>query len=261
MRQPCFVANWKMHKTIPEALDYLRTLEKSLRDLPSGAWEAILAPPFTALAAVSAFLKGISASVRIGLAAQNVHYEEAGAHTGEISPLMLRDVGCQYVIIGHSERRVEFGETDRLIHRKIEAAFRTGLAPILCVGEKGDERKAGKTLAVIHQQLKEGLPRNPPDQKGPGLMIAYEPVWAIGTGETPQPSEVEAVHQEIRKVLQSAWGEAEASRILYGGSVNLQNIASFMKEADIDGVLVGGASLSAETFSKMIALGTEAKKQ
>lgn len=263
MPQACFLANWKMHKTISEARGYLSTLEKGLRELPPDGWEAIVAPPFTALAAVSDSLKEAGLSFRIGLAAQNVHFEEKGAHTGEVSAPMLKDVGCRYVIIGHSERRNEFGETDLLIGRKIKAAFRAGLAPILCVGEKQDERIAGKTLSVIRHQLESALKESAKIESAGAsreLMVAYEPVWAIGTGETPSPSEAEAVHLEIRNYLETELKErGKRTRILYGGSVTAQNIGLFMKEADIDGVLVGGASLSADTFSKIIESGVAAK--
>ena len=269
MPVPCFVANWKMNKTISEAAVWLREMEKCQPLLPASGWEAILAAPFTALASISEFLKG--SALKINLAAQNVHFEEKGAFTGEISPLMLHDLGCRYVVIGHSERRLQFWETDLLIRQKIKAAGQAGLVPILCVGETRRERKEGKTIRVIHQQLKKGLRSDDPKSGATPnsrkmildrFIIAYEPVWAIGTGETPTPSEVEAVHREIRKFFKPAMGEkADEIQILYGGSVTEQNIEGFMKEPDVDGVLAGGASLSAETFYKMIDRGIKAKNR
>ena len=267
MPVPCFAANWKMNKTISEATAWLREMEKYTPLLPASGWEAVLAAPFTALFSISEFLKG--SALKIGLAAQNVHFEEKGAFTGEISPLMLHDLGCRYVLIGHSERRLQFRETDLLLRRKIEAAQKAGLIPILCVGETRRERKEGKTLRVIHQQLKKALrsddPQGAPRNRKMILdrfVIAYEPVWAIGTGETPTPPEVEAVHLEIRNFFKPAMGEkADGIQILYGGSATEKNIESFMKEPDVDGVLAGGASLSAESFYKMIDLGIKAKNR
>jgi triosephosphate isomerase len=265
----CFVANWKMNKTIAEAAAWLREMEKYASLLPATGWEAVLAAPFTLLGSISEFLK--TSPLKIGLAAQNVHFEEKGAYTGEISPVMLRDVGCRYVIIGHSERRLQFWETDLLIRQKIKAAQKAGLIPILCVGETRRERKEGKTIRVINQQLKKALRSDDPQ---PGFkassrkmildrfIIAYEPVWAIGTGETPTPAEVEAVHQQIRNFFKPAMGGAASDiPILYGGSVTDQNIERFMKEPDVDGVLAGGASLSADSFYKMIDRGIKAKNK
>ena len=257
MRTPCFVANWKMNKTLGETQAYLRTLEKRWPQLPASPWEAIIAPPFTLLAPMADFLRG--SALRIGLSGQNLHFEERGAYTGEISPLMLRDIGCRYAIIGHSERRTYFGETNALIRKKVGAALQAGLVPILCVGETREEREEEKTWAVIERQLREAL-----DELRPGpsdWLIAYEPVWAIGTGLTPQPAEAEAVHRQIRDFFGSrSENEADTARILYGGSVTEKNIAAFMKEADIDGVLAGGASLSADSFCDMIERGVRAKE-
>jgi triosephosphate isomerase len=258
MRTPCFIANWKMNKTIGEAREYLQALEKRWPQLPKSPWEAVIAPPFTMLAPMADFVK--ERSLRVGLAGQNVHFEERGAYTGEISPLMLRDAGCRFVIIGHSERRSYFGETNALIHKKIGAALRAGLIPILCVGETREEREEEKTWEVIERQLREAL-----DDLRPGpsdWIIAYEPVWAIGTGLTPQPSEAESVHRQIRDFSRSLWGEeADTPRVLYGGSATEKNIAAFMEEADIDGVLAGGASLFADSFCNMIELGVKAKNK
>lgn len=265
----CFVANWKMNKTIAEAIAWLREMEKFQPLLPATGWEAILAAPFTTFASIFEFLKG--SALKIGLAAQNVHFEEKGAYTGEISPLMLRDVGCRYVIIGHSERRLQFWETDLLIRQKIKAAQKAGLVPILCVGETRRERREGKTMRVINHQLKKALRSDDPKSGARAssrkmildrFIIAYEPVWAIGTGETPTPPEVKAVHQQIRNFFKPAMGEeAEKIPILYGGSVTEQNIEGFIKEPDVNGVLAGGASLSADSFCKMIDRGIKAKNK
>lgn len=249
-----FVANWKMNKTAAEARDYLKILEKSLRALPD-RWEAVLAPPFTALHAVSDALK--RGPLKIGLAGQNLYFEARGAYTGEISPLMLVEAGCRYVLIGHSERRIHFGEKGPLLRKKVRAALEAGLIPILCVGEELKEREGGKTAAVIESQLKETLEGDALLQKEFTLLIAYEPVWAIGTGKTPDPSEAEAVHRQIRAFFHAFEG---ALSILYGGSVTDKNIGAFMKEPNVDGVLAGGASLAPETFSRMIEIGVEAKQ-
>ncbi len=260
MRIPCFVANWKMNKTLGETLEYLREIEKRWSQLPAPPWEVVIAPPFTALASIADFLRG--RSLRIGLAAQNLYFEERGAYTGEISPLMLTDVGCRQVIIGHSERRSFFGETDATVHQKFAAALRAGLIPIVCIGETWEERQAGKTGLVVERQLGEALGTLRPSPLE--WIVAYEPVWAIGTGRTPEPAEAESVHRQIRDFLGlnvPAFTEVpgETPRILYGGSVTEKNIVSFMKEADIDGVLAGGASLSPESFFNMIVLGMKAK--
>lgn len=256
MRSPCFVANWKMNKTIGEGIDYLRAVEKRWPQIPALPLESVVAPPFTLLAPMADFLKG--GRLPVGLGGQNLHFEERGAYTGEVSPLMLRDVGCRHVIIGHSERRIYFGETNALIHKKLGAALRASLIPILCVGETREEREEERTWTVIERQLREAL-----DDLQPGpsdWIIAYEPVWAIGTGLTPQPAEAEAIHRRIRDFFRAASGEgAETPRILYGGSVTEKNIAPFMEEEDIDGVLAGGASLSADSFCNMIELGLKAK--
>ncbi len=267
MSPPCFVANWKMNKGIAEAESYLYALEKHTAqqmDTPLSKIdfaETILAPPFTALSFVSEFLK--QSSLRVDLAGQNVHYGGEGAFTGEIAPSMLREVGCRYVIIGHSERRQIFGETDPEIHEKLDAIVKCDLRPILCIGETLQERKDGKTWAVLERQLSEafgeilqghGTPENISE-----WIIAYEPVWAIGTGQTPTPGDVASVHRKVRECLCQGLKKGRP-RILYGGSVNETNIETFMKEKQIDGVLVGGASLSADKLIKIIERGTAVKR-
>ncbi|MEK7702664.1 MAG: triose-phosphate isomerase [Nitrospirota bacterium] len=251
MTRPCFVANWKMHKTIEETRTYFIALQKKLSELPSQAWDLIIAPPYTAIFSASEQIKALSLPVQ--LAAQNFHFEAEGAYTGEISSKMLCEAGCQYVIIGHSERRTYFGETNQTVGRKRIAAQQSGLIPIVCVGESAKEREEGKTLSVIKRQIEEAFAET---TLGVGLsLVAYEPLWAIGSGKTPMPSDVNKIHQEIAGFFESTLetGKKEIPRILYGGSVNEKNVAAFMKEPHIDGVLAGGASLSAETLVQMIA--------
>lgn len=253
MALPCFIANWKMNKTVDETLLYLAIFQKRLSDFPlqdkvSDWIEVILAPPYTSLFSAGNKIKELS--LPIGLAGQNFYFESEGPYTGEVSSRMLCDAGCQYVIIGHSERRNHFGEDDFVIGQKVQSAMGAGLIPILCVGESAKERQEGRTLEVVKRQVKEGFCRV--DEKSRFALsqsiIAYEPVWAIGTGKTPTPCEVEQVHQEIARVSSGA-------RVLYGGSVNEENVAAFMKEPHLNGMLVGGASLSAETFVNIIQRG------
>lgn len=261
IRTPCFIANWKMNKGIQEADSYFSSFMKKCEEAPLPPAKIIIAPPFTALQAVSKRLSGDAGG--IGLAAQNVHYEDSGAFTGEISSGMLCEMGCQYVIIGHSERRMLFGESDEMIHRKLLALRKAALLPILCIGETLKDRRAGKTWERLQGQLsaaltddliERGFADNISD-----WMIAYEPVWAIGTGETPTPTEVTDVHRQIRAFIENHVGKGSPG-LLYGGSVSEKNIAAFMQAPGIDGVLVGGASLSSETFFKLITLGTCAKQ-
>ncbi len=265
----CFVANWKMNKTLSESRDYIKILQKRLPEIVGQDWEMILAPPYTALAPVFELIQGISP--HISLAAQNFHFGAEGAYTGEVSSRMLREIGCRYVIVGHSERRIHFGETDENVMCKVAEAQIAGLIPILCIGESLLERQKGKTALVLKRQIKKGfdllgLSRKKSMDEGlldlSDCIIAYEPIWAIGTGKTPTPQEVEEVHQEIGSYLMSAGVTEEGMpRILYGGSVNEKNVAAFIKEAHVGGVLAGGASLSAETFVKMIESGLYAKEE
>lgn len=246
-RLPFIAGNWKMHKTVEEALDLIGQLKASLQNIEGV--EVAVAPPFTALYTVSVALKGSS----IRLAAQNLFYEEKGAFTGEISPLMLREIGCQYVIIGHSERRQFFGETEETVNRRTKAAFRQNLKPILCVGETLKEREMEHTFSVIDKQLQGGL-KDVLNKEIGNIVIAYEPVWAIGTGKTATPEQAEEVHRFIRGVLEKLYSReiAEEVRIQYGGSVTPENIKGLMSQKNIDGALVGGASLKSETFSKIV---------
>ncbi len=240
-RRRLIAANWKMHKTLEEA----RTLAREVRlGLPPGARaEVVVAPPFTALAAVASELAGSA----IGLAGQDTFWERQGPFTGAVSPLMLRDVGCRYVIVGHSERRQYFGETDETVNKKLAAAAAAGLIPIMCIGEKLAERQAGRTLEVVRGQLVGGL--GGLRLNGEQLVLAYEPVWAIGTGLTATPQQAQEVHAFIRGLLRESLGTAAGEiRVLYGGSVTPDNAATLLAEADIDGALVGGASLAAASF-------------
>lgn len=245
--QPLIVGNWKMFKTVREAELFARRLVAEL-EIPPGR-EVVIAPAFPALYAVATVLKGSA----IKLAAQNVHDQAQGAFTGEVSAGMLIDAGCKYVIIGHSERRTFFGETDDLISRKLSAALAKGLKPIFCIGETLAEREQGATLTVITKQIKEGL-KNVALDDIENATIAYEPVWAIGTGKTATPEQAEEVHAFIRSTMEIIYGKelARKLRIIYGGSVNSGNIEKLMSEKDINGALVGGASLDIESFSAIV---------
>ncbi|MBI5189302.1 MAG: triose-phosphate isomerase [Nitrospirae bacterium] len=246
-RTPVIAGNWKMHMTVPEALELVRGILPTCSG-KSGV-EVILAPPFTALSAVAEAVKGTG----IGVAAQNMHWEPKGAYTGEVSAAMLVDAGCTHVIIGHSERRQYFAETDESVNRKLAAALSVGLVPIVCVGETLDERERGDQFKVIERQLDGGLKDIGPKQMA-GTILAYEPVWAIGTGKTASPEQAQDVHAFIRGWLTRVHGEgiADAVRIQYGGSVKPDNVADLMSRADIDGALVGGAALKADSFAALV---------
>lgn len=249
-RQPFIAGNWKMNKTVEEALDLVKELKASLSGVEK--MEVAVAPPFTALYAVKSALKDSP----IRLAAQNLFWEEKGAYTGEISPVMLKGLGCDYVIIGHSERRQYFGEADETVNRKIRAAIAHGLKAIFCIGETLSEREAGKTFSVIERQVEAGL-KDLKEGEINDLVVAYEPIWAIGTGKTATPLQAEEVHQFIRRKLQKLYSKevSERIRIQYGGSVTPENINGLMEEEDIDGALVGGASLKTDTFAKIVRFG------
>jgi triosephosphate isomerase len=247
MIPPLIVGNWKMHKTITEGVDFVALLRSRLKEATGR--KVLLAPPFTALYALAGALQ----ETGIGLAAQNVWDRDAGAYTGEVSPRMLADAGCQYVIVGHSERRALFGEGDALINRKLKAVMQAGLRPILCIGETLSERETGQTFAVVDRQIKEGL-KDISDADAARIVLAYEPVWAIGTGQTASPEQAAAVHKHIRGVTGRVYGEEFSHRlpVIYGGSVNPGNINALMAQEDINGVLVGGASLDVESFAQIV---------
>jgi triosephosphate isomerase len=246
-RRPWIGGNWKMFKTIPEALSTLQELKAGLPN-PLQT-EVIIAPPFTALAALGKAIQGSP----VQLAAQNVHWAEEGAFTGEISTRMLVDIGCTYCIIGHSERRHVFGETDEQIQRKVMACLKAGLKPVLCVGETLEEREGGRIQAVIERQMLEAVQGLSVEEMAQGV-IAYEPVWAIGTGRSATPTQAQEVHAFIRGLIQTRFNKTLAleARIVYGGSVTPDNIRDLQSEADIDGALVGGASLKADKFLALI---------
>lgn len=247
MAKPFIAGNWKMHKTVRESVDFAHQLRSKLPERVDS--DIVIAPPFTALYSVAKALKGSA----IHVSAQNLHWEEEGAYTGEVSAGMLVEIGCKYVIIGHSERRTLFSEKDSEVNRKIKTALKFDLKPIFCVGETLDEWESEQTFAVIERQLKEGLIDLPSDGMRQ-IIIAYEPVWAIGTGKTATPEQAEEVHRFIRNSMAKICGEAVSGEtvVLYGGSVKPDNIADLMNQPDIGGALVGGASLDVETFIKII---------
>lgn len=247
-RVPFIAGNWKMYKTCQEAISAAEKLKAMTSDSPSDR-EIMIAPPFTALYPVSEVLKGS----KIKISGQNLYWAKEGAFTGEISADMLKSAGCEYVIIGHSERRQIFGETDSDINSKIKTSLENGLKPVFCIGETESEREGGKTFIILDRQLENGL-KAIPVSGVVSIVIAYEPVWAIGTGKTATPDTAQEVHAWIRGFLEKKFGEtvAKASRIIYGGSVKPDNISGLMCHDDIDGVLVGGASLDPESFSRIV---------
>jgi triosephosphate isomerase len=246
-RTPLIAGNWKMHKTGLQAVEAATQLQGLVRH--ASDVEVMIAPTFTALYQVAQALKG--SNITIG--AQNLHWEKQGAFTGEISAEMLVDAGCRHVIVGHSERRLFFGETDASVNLKIRAALAAGLVPVFCIGETEAQREAGETFSVLDKQVRDGLKDFVFDDLS-GLVIAYEPVWAIGTGKTASKEQAQEAHQFIRSLLNTLFGKPFASgvRILYGGSVKPDNVRSLMEMPDVDGALVGGASLDPETFSKLV---------
>ena len=248
MPRPFVVGNWKMHKTVAEALALATAVREGVAAL--GDVDVALAPPFTALAAVGGILKGSP----VGLAAQTMHEAEKGAFTGEISPAMLKDVGCTHVILGHSERRHLFGETDQVVMKKARAALDHSLIPILCVGETLQERETSRTFDVVERQTEHAL-RHVTPEEATRSVLAYEPFWAIGTGKTASPGQAQEVHAFIRKLVARSHGDgvARVIRILYGGSVKSDNAGTLIAEPDVDGALVGGACLEAPSFLGIIA--------
>lgn len=247
MRTPIIVGNWKLNKTVYEAVDLVKSLQHMVTDVTDV--EIVVAPVFTGLTSVAQALS----DGNIRLAAQDVFWEDSGAFTGEVSPGMLKDVGCEYVIIGHSERRQYFGETNENVNRKVKASHVHGLIPIICTGETLEERKAGSTGAVVKEHLLNGIAGLSADQII-STVIAYEPVWAIGTGYNATPDQAQEVHALIRSLLSETYSDDVASqvRIQYGGSVKPDNAAVLIAQSDIDGALVGTASWEAESFARII---------
>ena len=246
-RKPLVAGNWKMHKTVSEAVALVRDLRPRISMIHDV--EVAVFPPFTALSAVAQTLDGSN----LGLGAQDLHWEASGAFTGELSAAMLTDVGCRYVLVGHSERRQLFGETDGAVKLKAAAALEGGLIPIVCFGESLAEREASETLEVVERQVTRGVSGLPTEQVK-RLVLAYEPVWAIGTGKTATSAQAQEVHAAVRGLMGRLHGpEVAASvRILYGGSVKPENARELMAQPDVDGALVGGASLSAESFAGIV---------
>lgn len=244
MRKPVIAGNWKLFKTIGEAVALVNELKPLVAN--NHGVEVVVAPVFTALSRVADVLAGSN----VKLAAQNCYWEEEGAFTGEVAPKLLKDAGCSHVIIGHSERRQYFGETDQTVNKKTKAAIAAGLTAIVCVGEMLAERESDQTFSVIETQIQGGLTGLAADDFN-SIVIAYEPVWAIGTGKTASDAQAQEVHVFIRQLIASLFSQAvaDSTRILYGGSVKPDNVKGLMAQPDIDGALVGGASLKAESFA------------
>ena len=253
MRTPLIAGNWKMFKTVHEAIVFAKELRILVKDA-SGV-EIVVAPPFTAVHAVAEALR----NTNVFVSAQDLHWEKEGAFTGEVSAAMIKDAGAEYVIIGHSERRRLFGETDLAVNRKIGAAIAAGLTPIVCIGETLEEREAGQMLAVLDRQIKDGLDRLTGEQVA-DLVVAYEPVWAIGTGRNATAAQAEEAHLHIRGRLRQWFGAnaADHCHVIYGGSVKADNIAELVREPDVDGALVGGASLDLASFSAIVTRSRQA---
>lgn len=247
-RRPLVAGNWKMNTTIREAQQLAEAVVKAGADVVDR--DIMIAPPFTALEAVSRIVRD---STSVQLAAQNICWAEKGAFTGDISPVMLKDTGCSMAIIGHSERRHVFGEDDAMINKRVLGALEFDLIPVFCVGETLDEREAGKTMEVLENQMRSGLAGVTADH-AETIVIAYEPVWAIGTGKTATVEQAQEVHAFLRRLLGSMFQKNIATqiRILYGGSVNPENVDALISQEDVDGALVGGASLKADLFDRII---------
>jgi triosephosphate isomerase len=248
MRIPLIAGNFKMFKTTAQAAAYVAELRALLAGR-SGHADVVIAPPFTALAAAAKAAEGST----IGVAGQDLHWEREGAFTGEVSAGMLRDAGARFVIIGHSERRTLFGETNGSVNKKMHAALTAGLVPIVCIGETLDQRDRNETMAVLDRQIKEGLDGVTGEQLS-AMVLAYEPVWAIGTGRNATPAQAGEAHHHIRQRLKQWFGldASERCRVLYGGSVKPDNIAKLSAEPDVDGALVGGASLDPKSFFAIV---------
>ena len=246
-RMPFIAGNWKMFKTVQETSLFVKELRGVVQDVKDV--EIVVAPPFTAIRAAS----DAARNTNIGVAAQDVYWERDGAFTGEVSATMVKEAGAAYAIIGHSERRRLFGETDAIVNRKLVAAVGAGLTPIVCVGETLEERERNDMLSVLDRQLKDGFDALPADQVA-NLVIAYEPVWAIGTGRTATAAQAQEAHKHIRVRLRQWFGGAAADRchVIYGGSVKPDNIRDLIAEPDVDGALVGGASLEIKSFGEIV---------
>ena len=256
--KPFIAGNWKLNKTVSEAIEFMTSLKKACQDLTSFDAEIVAIPPYTALSPLSSLIQ----NSLIKLGSQNLFWEDTGAYTGEISIEMLLDVGCSYGVIGHSERRQYFGETNKTVNKKIQAALSHGLTPIFCMGESLEERENGKTMEKVKSQILEGL-ADIGVEDSRKIVFAYEPIWAIGTGLTATPDQAEEVHLFIRNILAEKYGNdlSSCAIILYGGSVKPDNTFSLLSEKDINGALVGGASLKADSFAEIITEGIRAYKE
>lgn len=243
MRRAFIAANWKMNKTVSETVDFIEKFIPEVKEVSDV--DIVIAPPFTSIPIAAEKVK----NTNIILASQNLFYEEKGAYTGEISPLMLTDLGCQYAIIGHSERRQYFQETDDIVNKKIKTARKNGLGVIFCIGESLEEREAGKTFDVLEKEIRKGLEGVGPEK----CVVAYEPIWAIGTGKTATPDQAQEAHAFVRDKMRSLYSnKADELCILYGGSVTPDNVDNLMACNDVDGALVGGASLKVDIFSRIV---------
>ena len=247
MRIPFIAGNWKMYKTVQDAVVFVKELKIAVKDITDV--EIVIAPPFTAVHAVAEAARNSN----IGVAAQNVYWEREGAFTGEVAPAMVKEAGAEYVIVGHSERRRLFGETDAIVSRKVVAAIGAGLTPIVCIGETLEERERDETFAVLDHQIKDGFDRLGAEQIAE-LVVAYEPVWAIGTGRTATSAQAAEAHAHIRTRVRQWFGgdAAERCHVIYGGSVKPDNIRELIAEPDVDGALVGGASLEVRSFAELV---------
>ena len=248
MRIPLIAGNWKMYKTVAEAVKYIKEFRDLVKDIEDV--EIVIAPPFTAVYAAT----DAARNSNVAIAAQDVYWEREGAFTGEVSGPMIREAGAELVIIGHSERRTLFGETDAAVNRKVHAAYAAGLCPIACVGETLDQRERGETFDVLDRQIKQGLDGLTGDQMAQ-LVIAYEPVWAIGTGRNATPAQAADAHTHIRQRVRQWFGgdAAELCHVIYGGSVKPDNIGELIAQDDVDGALVGGASLDVRSFFDIVS--------
>ena len=247
MRTPIIAGNWKMYKTVADTVKYIKEFRGMVKDIADV--EIVIAPPFTAVHAAAEAARNSN----VGIAAQDLYWEREGAFTGEVSGPMLREAGAEYVIIGHSERRTLFGETDAAVNRKLAAAFSAGLTPIVCIGETLDQRDRDETMSVLDRQIKQGLDGVTAEQLGQ-LVLAYEPVWAIGTGRNATPAQAAEAHSHIRQRLRQWFGieAAELCHIIYGGSVKVDNARDLVSQPDVDGALVGGASLDVQAFFEIV---------
>ncbi len=254
-RTPMIAGNWKMFKTSGEGAILVQNLEELVSPYADRV-DVVVCPPFTALKSVSVVIE--LDRVDIGLAAQNVHWEADGAYTGEISTRMLKELRCGYCVVGHSERREMFGDTNETVNKKVRALFEAGITPIMCCGESLETRDAGETDAFVREQVRAGLEGITAEQAAT-IVIAYEPIWAIGTGRTPTPEAANDVCRGIRATVGALFGQPAAiqMRVLYGGSAKPENIGLFMPEPDIDGALIGGAALDADSFSRMVAVAAD----